>query len=157
MLKKIRNGWLSHPDYYCFGCCPDNDRGLQMQFYEEGDDIVSHWKPRPEFQGWIGVLHGGIQATLCDEIASWVVFRKLHTTGVTARLEMRYRKPISTSVDHLTLRAHLTDYTHRLAHIEVTIQTPDDEVCVQMNCTYFLVPPQQAQAEGFPAFDLEED
>ena len=47
-----------------------------MEFYEDGDEVVSIWKPRPEYQGWIDTLHGGIQAVLMDEICAWVVLRK---------------------------------------------------------------------------------
>ena len=54
---------------------------LKMEFYEDGDEVVSIWKPRPEYQGWIDTLHGGIQAVLMDEICAWVILRKLQTTG----------------------------------------------------------------------------
>ena len=69
--------------YRCFGCDPHSERGLRMEFYEDGDEIVSVWHPRPEFQGWVDTLHGGIQATLADEISSWVVFRKYQTSGAS--------------------------------------------------------------------------
>ena len=154
-MKRIRNGWLGMKGYNCFGCCPSNPVGLRMEFYEDGDDIVSLWTPRPEFQGWIGVLHGGIQATLCDEIASWVVFRKLHTTGVTARMEVRYHKSISVDEHHLTLRARLVELRRKLADIEVTIHTPDGTLCTSMQCTYMITPPQKAAEEGFPEFGDE--
>lgn len=154
-MKKIKNGWLNEPKYNCFGCCPTNPIGLHMEFYEDGDEIVSLWTPRPEFQGWIGVLHGGIQATLCDEIASWVIFRKLHTTGVTARMEVRYLKSISVEEHHLTLRAHLVALRRTLADIEVTVQTPNGDICTKMQCTYMIVPPQKAAQEGFPEFGDE--
>ena len=36
--------------YRCFGCDPRSEQGLRMEFYEDGDRIVSRWKPRPEFQ-----------------------------------------------------------------------------------------------------------
>ena len=45
----------------------------------------------------VDTLHGGIQATLADEISSWVVFRKFQTSGVTSRMEVRYHKPIRTT------------------------------------------------------------
>lgn len=56
-----------------------------MEFYEDGDDIVSIWEPHENFQSWIGTLHGGIQATLMDELGGWVITRKLQTTGMTIR------------------------------------------------------------------------
>ena len=129
--------------------------GLHMEFYEDGDDIVSIWRPHQHTQGWIGVLHGGIQATLADEIASWVVFRKLQTTGVTARLEMRYLSQISTSEPHLTLRAHLVSLRRRLADIEVGIFDASGKKCTEMHCTYFLASQEAAAAAGFRPFELE--
>ena len=39
--------------YNCFGCASNNEAGLKMEFYEDGDEVVSIWKPRPEYQGWI--------------------------------------------------------------------------------------------------------
>lgn len=155
-MKKIKNGYLHQPGYHCFGCCPTNPSGLHMEFFEDGDDIVSLWTPRHDFQGWVGVLHGGIQATLCDEIASWVVFRKLQTTGVTAKLEMRYMKSIAIDEPQLTLRAHLLAVRRNLADIEATIHTSDGTLCAKMTCTYFLQSPEQAHNGGFRPFELEE-
>ena len=96
-MRKIKNPWLHKDHYDCFGCCPDNPIGIKMEFYEDGDDIVSFWKPSTHYQGWIDTLHGGIQSTLLDEICGWVVFRKLQTSGVTSKLEVRYHKPIMTT------------------------------------------------------------
>lgn len=59
--------------YNCFGCAPNNEAGVKMEFYEDGDEVISIWKPQPQFQGWIDTLHGGIQAVLLDEICAWVV------------------------------------------------------------------------------------
>ena len=84
-MKKIINPWKGLEGYNCFGCASNNEAGLKMEFYEDGDEVVSIWKPRPEYQGWIDTLHGGIQAVLMDEICAWVILRKLQTTGVTSK------------------------------------------------------------------------
>ena len=101
--------------YNCFGCSPDNEAGVRMEFYEDGDEIVSIWKPRPEYQGWLNTLHGGIQSVLLDEICGWVVFRKLQTGGVTSKMETRFRKSISTNDTHLVLRASLREQKRNIA------------------------------------------
>ena len=75
--------------YRCFGCDPNNENGLRMTFIEDGEDILCRWKPTQSHQGWINTLHGGIQATLIDETAGWVVFRKLNTSGMTVKMEVR--------------------------------------------------------------------
>lgn len=155
-MKKIHNSWVNHPGYNCFGCSPDNPHGLKMEFYEDGDDIVSIWRPTFDSQGWIGVLHGGIQAALADEISSWVIFRKLQTTGVTAKLEARYRKPIYISDDHITLRAHLVMQRRNMVEIEVNIYNAADELCNTTNCVYFVETQESAMKNGFRYFELEE-
>ena len=44
-MKKIINPWRNHEGYNCFGCSPDNPIGLHMEFYEDGDYVVSTWHP----------------------------------------------------------------------------------------------------------------
>jgi hypothetical protein len=86
-MKKIINPWKGMEGYNCFGCAPNNEAGVKMEFYEDNDEVISIWRPRPEYQGWIDTLHGGIQAVLLDEICAWVILRKLQTTGVTSKME----------------------------------------------------------------------
>ena len=100
-MKKIVNPWIELTDkgYNCFACAPSNPYGLKMEFYEDGDDIVSFWTPDVNYQGWLDTLHGGIQATLLDEIGGWIVGRKLQTSGMTTNLNIKYRKPVPCNKD----------------------------------------------------------
>ena len=45
-MKKIINPWKGLEGYNCFGCASNNEAGLKMEFYEDGDEVVSIWKPR---------------------------------------------------------------------------------------------------------------
>lgn len=146
-MKRIINPWRGMDGYRCFGCDPRSEQGLRMEFYEDGDRIVSRWKPRPEFQGWVDTLHGGIQATLADEISSWVVFRKFQTSGVTSRMEVRYLKPIHTSEDHITLQATVVRQRRNIVDIEVKIFNSQDQLCAEALCIYFLFPKEKAHEE----------
>ena len=56
-MKKIINPWNKKEGYNCFGCCKSNESGVKMDFYEDGDEVVSFWKPQPQFQGWTNTLH----------------------------------------------------------------------------------------------------
>ena len=146
-MKRIINPWRGMDGYRCFGCDPRSEQGLRMEFYEDGDRIVSRWKPRPEFQGWVDTLHGGIQATLADEISSWVVFREFQTSGVTSRMEVRYLKPIHTSEDHITLQATVVRQRRNIVDIEVKILNSQDQLCTEALCIYFLFPKEKAHEE----------
>ncbi len=156
-MRKIKNMWLSKKGYDCFGCSPDNPLGVKMEFCEDGDDVVCLWKPQAHYQGWIDTLHGGIQATLIDECASWVMFRRLQTTGVTSKLEIRYRKAVMTTEPQITIRARLKEMRRNLACIAVTVENSKGELCTEGEALYFTFPKEKAVEMGFTRCETEQD
>lgn len=148
-MKKIINPWKGLKGYYCFGCSPENPLGVKMEFYEDGDEIVSFWKPKPEYQGWLDTLHGGIQAVLLDEICAWVIVRKLQTTGVTSKMETRYRKSISTNDTFLEIRASIQEQKRNIILVKATIYNSAKEICTEAVCTYFTFSKEKSQQEMF--------
>lgn len=154
-MRKIKNPWTSKAGYDCFGCSPDNPVGVHMEFFEDGDDVVSFWKPKAHYQGWIDTMHGGILATLIDETAGWVVFRKLQTTGVTTNLEVRYKKSVMTTESQITVRGHVIEQRRNLVTIGVRIENSKGEACVEGKVTYFTVAKEKAREYGFTSCDLE--
>jgi uncharacterized protein (TIGR00369 family) len=154
-MRKIKNPWLQKEGYHCFGCCPDNPAGVHMEFFEDGDEVVCFWLPQDHFQGWVDTLHGGIQSTLIDEIASWVVFRKLQTTGVTNKLEVKFMKPIMTTENQITLRARLVEMKRQVAFIEVKVYNSQEELCTEGKAVYFTANQEKAREMGFSTCELE--
>ncbi len=154
-MRKIKNPWLQKEGYHCFGCCPDNPAGVHMEFFEDGDEVVCFWLPQANFQGWVDTLHGGIQSTLIDEIASWVVFRKLQTTGVTNKLEVKFMKPIMTTENQITLRARLVEMKRQVAFIEVKVYNSQEELCTEGKAVYFTANQEKAREMGFSTCELE--
>lgn len=148
-MKKIINPWKGLKGYYCFGCSPENPMGVKMEFYEDGDEIVSFWKPKPEYQGWLDTLHGGIQAVLLDEICAWVIVRKLQTTGVTSKMETRYRKSISSNDTLLEIRASIQEQKRNIILVKATIYNSVKEICTEAVCTYFTFSKEKSQQEMF--------
>ncbi len=146
-MKKIINPWLHKEGYYCFGCAPGNEAGVKMEFYEEGEEVVSVWKPKAQYQGWINTLHGGIQAVLLDEICAWVILRKLQTTGVTSKMETRYLKSVDTTDPYIILRAHIVEQRRNIVILEATIHNQKNELCTKAICTYFTFSPKKVHDE----------
>jgi uncharacterized protein (TIGR00369 family) len=136
-MKKISNPYKKMTGYQCFGCAPHNHNGLRMSFAEDGEYVVSEWEPKDYFQGYYNVLHGGIQATLMDEIASWLVQIKLKTAGVTSTMNVRFKKPVSTDKGIIKLRAKLTGQHRNLAEIHVELLGPGNELCAESDVVYF--------------------
>lgn len=80
-------------DHLCFLCGPLNAQGLRLGF-EAGDGTLStRWTSEKRFQGYAGVLHGGIISAILDEVMINLPW-KLHDAPVTtAELTVRFRKP----------------------------------------------------------------
>ena len=96
-----------------------------MHFRVEGDEVLCDWEPESHLQGWVGVLHGGIQATLMDEIASWYVFVKLKTAGVTSKMEVKLIRPVMMENAPFRLRAVLQEMQRNIAIIKVGLYMKD--------------------------------
>ncbi len=121
MSKHIKNPYRDLEGYNCFGCSPNNPFGLKLQFREEGDFLYTEWDPSSNYEGWFDVVHGGIQATLMDEIASWVVFLKADTAGVTRSMDIKYKKPVLVSDGIITIKAKLESINRNLADIKAEL------------------------------------
>ena len=137
ILKKPFEG---HPDYKCFGCSPSNPIGLNLQFVEDGDYVFVDWEPREEFQGFINVLHGGIQATIMDELAAWCVNVKVKTSGVTKSFTMEYHKPAYVNKGNLKFRAQLLRMEKNIAIIKTELFNTEGELCSEGEFRYFTYP-----------------
>jgi acyl-coenzyme A thioesterase PaaI-like protein len=82
----------------CFICGVENPVGLHLHIYETGPGQVESTYVAPEhFQGYPGVLHGGIVGAILDEISG-----RSHMGAdpdaprfmFTARLEVKYRRNV---------------------------------------------------------------
>lgn len=148
-MKKIRNPWIGLTDkgYNCFACAPTNPYGLKMEFYEDGDDIVSFWNPGKNYQGWLDTLHGGIQATLLDEIGGWIIARKFQTSGMTTNLNVKYKKPVPTG-DGIVIevRARVKEVKRMFVFIEAAISY-NGEICSSAEMTYYTFPKDVAEKD----------
>ena len=148
-FKKIRNPFSEHKGdaYNCFGCSPGNSIGLHLDFYSDGESVYADWLPQKGYEGYTNVIHGGIQATLMDEIASWFVYAMLDTAGVISRLEVHYHKPLYISGGAVRIEAVLKDHTDNTALNETRILNANGHVCSSALVEYYLFPSHVAKAK----------
>lgn len=145
-MKKILNPFVGKEGYNCIGCDPNHPFGLKLNFFldEERKIIFAEWSPNSSFQGYHNVLHGGIQATLLDEIGGWAVNTILGTGGVTSRLQIRYKKPVFITDGPIRLKAWLLSNNKGLAEIQTQLFSKD-ELCAEAQVQYFVYPPEVAK------------
>ena len=79
---------------YCFACGTDNEKGLKLKFIDPEDGgSLAYFIPEKEHQGYNDYMHGGLIATLLDEIMAREVWHK-YAPAVTAKLNVNYLHPI---------------------------------------------------------------
>jgi len=80
----------------CFVCGRSNDTGLKMQFFDDGvDTIISTIALDDRFEGYPGIVHGGILATMLDEvIGRCSMIKDHHHFMMTVTLDIKYRLPV---------------------------------------------------------------
>jgi len=153
-MRKLHNPYQDIEDYNCFGCSPKNKYGLQMEFYEEGEFIICNWEPKGFLQGYFNVLHGGIQATLMDEIAAWLVQVKLKTGGVTSGMNIHLHKPVPINEGKITIKAKLSGMRRNLADIDVDLICPNGELGASAEMVYYTFPEKVAKQKlSYPGFE----
>jgi acyl-coenzyme A thioesterase PaaI-like protein len=81
----------------CFVCGTLNEHGMHLVMHVEADRSWVELELEPRFQGWEGIAHGGIVATILDEVMAWSL-AGADNWGVTARMSITYRKPVPLGV-----------------------------------------------------------
>jgi len=89
-LVELPNNWPGN----CFGCSPRNQFGLHLKVFMSKHGCVSFTKIPEKFCGFDGIVHGGIVATLLDEISAWTLVIHIKKLCITQEAKIKYYKPI---------------------------------------------------------------
>lgn len=132
------------PEDHCFGCGQHNPHGLRLRFRVGLAGEVESRYEAPAFQaGAPGVLHGGIQAALLDEVLGMAAHRGLErpdTWLVTADFQLHYRRPAPTGVP-LRVRGRLERVEGRDHFVAGEILGPGDEVLTRAEARWRRIAP----------------
>jgi uncharacterized domain 1 len=77
----------------CFACGELNEHGLQLKLHLEERRSWTEFVLDDRFEGWRGVTHGGIIATVLDEVMAWALVAE-DNWGVTARMTIDFKRPV---------------------------------------------------------------
>ncbi len=84
---------MTENDYKnCFLCGQENPIGLKLIFYYEANKALCEWQASKIFEGYDGIIHGGIIASLLDEAVAKAILNQ-GIIAVTSELNVKYIKP----------------------------------------------------------------
>lgn len=112
----------------CFGCAPDHPAGFRLRFERDGAlAVTTRFVPTERWQGPPGIMHGGLVATLADEIGAWAVLATLGKFGFTAQMEAKLRAPVRIGVE-VVGRGEVVRSSARTARVAVALRQHDAQV-----------------------------
>ena len=122
----------------CFACGPINARGLHLDVKHEGGLTYVDFTPDEHWQGVDGVVHGGLIATVLDEVMAWELYG-YDILAVTAKLEVTYRQPVPTGRP-LRATAQLIEDRGRAKRLKAEIQDESGTVLAAAESLFVSVP-----------------
>ena len=136
---------------FCFGCGGANPRGMLLTF--EQDDaalrIRGNFRLGTEYQGGAGFIHGGIIATVLDEVMGKVCrFRGVR--AVTAELNIEYLKPVPVDAD-LVVEGREVEMKGRNLFLAGDIRDVSGKVLARGKGRFVIISPKQAAKADAPA------
>jgi acyl-coenzyme A thioesterase PaaI-like protein len=107
----------NHFHQNCFACGSNDGMGLRLKFYRYEDwAVFGSFYADPKYEGYSGIIHGGIIATLLDSAMTHCLFVK-DIPALTGRLSIKYSTPIQTGAV-VRLEARVVDQFHELFVLE---------------------------------------
>jgi uncharacterized protein (TIGR00369 family) len=129
----------------CFVCGMQNPIGLKAFFYQDEEGrVVAHFTGKEEHQGYPGVMHGGIVTALLDEVIARVAIAQDLLWGVTAKLEVRFRRPVPLG-QSLTLVGEMTRLRSRTLEAHGEIRLEDGTVAAEAEGVYIRLPQEEIE------------
>jgi uncharacterized protein (TIGR00369 family) len=130
----------------CFVCGENNPNGLRLSFEinREKQTLKTIFIASPTFQGWDGIVHGGMISTLLDEAMAKLVY-ELGYQAITASLEIKFKKP-APILKPLSVHGEITEVNKRLIRAKAHIAKEDGTILATGTSTFLRqssTPPQK--------------
>ncbi|RLA85049.1 MAG: PaaI family thioesterase [Deltaproteobacteria bacterium] len=124
-------------DGTCFVCGSENPRGLKIRVRRWEKGATFEFEADGVFRGWNKYLHGGVISLLFDELLGWTS-RYFGYKALTARLEVRYRRPVPVG-SRLTFRGELEGERKGVLFIRTLALFEDGTVAAEGKGTMMVV------------------
>ncbi|HEY0702833.1 MAG TPA: PaaI family thioesterase [Candidatus Acidoferrales bacterium] len=137
-----------NPTNVCFGCGGGNARGMKLTF--EQDDaarkIIGRFKLSAEYQGAFGIIHGGVIATVLDEVMGKVCrFRDVR--AVTAEMNVQYLSPVWVDSD-LVVEGYEKEMTGRNLYLVGEIKDASGKLLARSTGRFVVVDRTRQPKDG---------
>ncbi|HNQ72562.1 MAG TPA: PaaI family thioesterase [Verrucomicrobiota bacterium] len=124
----------------CFVCGDRNPHGLQLRFHTDGQEVTTRFRPSSAHVGFKGVVHGGLAATVLDEIMVWACVVATRRFAYCAELTVRYLQPLQPDQEVWVTAALTANRKGRLFEAAAAIKDQAGDVLVTATGKYVPIP-----------------
>ncbi len=112
-----------------------------MTFYDNGEDeVFADYTVPDAYQGYPGIVHGGIVAAMLDEVVGRVaMIGDHHHFMMSVRMDVKYRHPVPTETP-LRITGRIVRLRGRLGKAMGEVTLPDGTVAAEAALTLADVP-----------------
>lgn len=146
----------------CFVCGRQNDVGLKLDFYTTSPGVCqARLKLSSHYEGYPGVVHGGIIAAILDETGGRSQMDSSNRFMVTAQLNVRYRKPVPVETP-LTAIGTAIERRGRVSKAHAEIVDEDGTVLAEAELVLMDIPESlldqaDLEARGWKVYPEEDE
>ena len=128
-------------DHHCFACGATNPSGMHLEIEFGEASARTEWVAGDDFVGWSDKIHGGIVATLLDEVMAWAP-ASFDSWAVTAEMTVRYRSPASPG-ERLIAVGRVVERRRRIYDVRGEVRTADGRLVAEGSGRYLGASPTQ--------------
>jgi acyl-coenzyme A thioesterase PaaI-like protein len=123
----------------CFVCGQDNPHGLRIPYErQDSGEMTAAWTPDPAWEGFRGIVHGGVVSTVLDEAMSKAV-AATGSEALTAELRVRFRRAVPSGATFL-IRGWIVKRNKRLIETEAMLTASDGTEHAHAWATFLALP-----------------
>lgn len=110
-----------------------------MRFETDGKIVRAKFSPRPEHIGFKGVVHGGLIATVLDEIMVWACAVQTRRFAFCAEMNVRFLNPMSPNREVIVTGELVTDRKGRIFEAKGSAHTADGVALAEATGKYLPI------------------
>ena len=134
-MSKVK---VSYSEQACFVCGVNNPDGFKVKFVLDGEDSIRFTTRIPtKYQGYDGIVHGGLISTMLDEVMANCFFRR-GIDCLTTEMNVRFLKALPVETE-IVARARMKERNSRIGIAEGWIEDSDGNIYAEGFGKFYLL------------------
>ena len=123
----------------CFVCGEANPAGMKLRFETDGQIVQTRFRPRAEHVGFKQTVHGGLIATLLDEIMVWACAVQTRRFAFCAELNVRFLGPLRPDDEVVAVGELTANRKNRIFEAKAVLQNSSGQTLAEATGKYLPI------------------